>query len=95
MTDVEADNAVVVHIDGGWFCPCHGSHYDISGRIRRGPAPVSHQPAGIARPDPFRLTIAYNSKPYSSTWRSPLTPSTTTRRSSSSVKSPVEMRRMK
>jgi ubiquinol-cytochrome c reductase iron-sulfur subunit len=24
---------------GGWFCPCHGSHYDISGRIRRGPAP--------------------------------------------------------
>lgn len=24
---------------GGWFCPCHGSHYDQSGRIRRGPAP--------------------------------------------------------
>jgi ubiquinol-cytochrome c reductase iron-sulfur subunit len=24
---------------GGWFCPCHGSHYDSSGRIRRGPAP--------------------------------------------------------
>ena len=23
----------------GWFCPCHGSHYDSSGRIRRGPAP--------------------------------------------------------
>lgn len=23
----------------GWFCPCHGSHYDISGRIRKGPAP--------------------------------------------------------
>ncbi|MEM7295567.1 MAG: ubiquinol-cytochrome c reductase iron-sulfur subunit [Pseudomonadota bacterium] len=23
---------------GGWFCPCHGSHYDTSGRIRRGPA---------------------------------------------------------
>ena len=22
----------------GWFCPCHGSHYDISGRIRKGPA---------------------------------------------------------
>lgn len=22
-----------------WFCPCHGSHYDISGRIRKGPAP--------------------------------------------------------
>ncbi|KAL2070728.1 hypothetical protein VTL71DRAFT_13754 [Oculimacula yallundae] len=26
---------------GGWFCPCHGSHYDISGRIRRGPAPLN------------------------------------------------------
>jgi len=25
----------------GWFCPCHGSHYDISGRIRKGPAPLN------------------------------------------------------
>ena len=25
----------------GWFCPCHGSHYDVSGRIRKGPAPVN------------------------------------------------------
>ncbi|MBA3326595.1 MAG: ubiquinol-cytochrome c reductase iron-sulfur subunit [Rhodobacteraceae bacterium] len=24
---------------GGWFCPCHGSHYDTAGRVRRGPAP--------------------------------------------------------
>ena len=24
---------------GGWFCPCHGSHYDLAGRIRKGPAP--------------------------------------------------------
>ncbi len=24
---------------GGWFCPCHGSHYDSAGRIRKGPAP--------------------------------------------------------
>lgn len=24
---------------GGWFCPCHGSHYDEAGRIRKGPAP--------------------------------------------------------
>ena len=23
----------------GWFCPCHGSHYDVSGRVRKGPAP--------------------------------------------------------
>lgn len=26
---------------GGWFCPCHGSHYDMSGRIRKGPAPLN------------------------------------------------------
>jgi ubiquinol-cytochrome c reductase iron-sulfur subunit len=26
---------------GGWFCPCHGSHYDTSGRIRLGPAPLN------------------------------------------------------
>ncbi len=25
----------------GWFCPCHGSHYDTAGRIRRGPAPAN------------------------------------------------------
>ena len=26
---------------GGWFCPCHGSHYDMAGRIRKGPAPAN------------------------------------------------------
>jgi ubiquinol-cytochrome c reductase iron-sulfur subunit len=26
---------------GGWFCPCHGSQYDTSGRIRQGPAPTN------------------------------------------------------
>ena len=26
---------------GGWFCPCHGSHYDASGRIPKGPAPLN------------------------------------------------------
>ena len=31
---------------GGWFCPCHGSDYDVSGRIRKGPAP-----ANLAVPD--------------------------------------------
>jgi ubiquinol-cytochrome c reductase iron-sulfur subunit len=31
-TDVKGEYA-------GWFCPCHGSHYDTSGRIRKGPAP--------------------------------------------------------
>lgn len=30
---------------GGWFCPCHGSDYDTSGRIRRGPAPANLPPA--------------------------------------------------
>jgi ubiquinol-cytochrome c reductase iron-sulfur subunit len=25
----------------GFFCPCHGSHYDTSGRIRKGPAPLN------------------------------------------------------
>ncbi len=30
---------------GGWFCPCHGSDYDTSGRIRRGPAPRNLPPA--------------------------------------------------
>ena len=26
---------------GGWFCPCHGSHYDTSARVRKGPAPAN------------------------------------------------------
>ena len=38
---VPLDNAGDFSLDGvgGWFCPCHGSHYDTAGRIRRGPAP--------------------------------------------------------
>ncbi|HZF43145.1 MAG TPA: ubiquinol-cytochrome c reductase iron-sulfur subunit [Sphingomonadaceae bacterium] len=28
---------------GGYFCPCHGSHYDTAGRIRKGPAPTNLQ----------------------------------------------------
>ena len=37
----EGDYAVVEgsQKSGGWFCPCHGSHYDTAGRIRKGPAP--------------------------------------------------------
>ena len=31
----------------GWFCPCHGSHYDTAGRIRKGPAP-SNLPVPVA-----------------------------------------------
>ncbi|NNK78159.1 MAG: ubiquinol-cytochrome c reductase iron-sulfur subunit [Litoreibacter sp.] len=33
---------------GGWFCPCHGSHYDTSGRIRKGPAP-ENLPVPVAK----------------------------------------------
>lgn len=33
---------------GGWYCPCHGSHYDTSGRIRKGPAP-ENLPVPVAR----------------------------------------------
>ena len=37
---------------GGWFCPCHGSHYDTSGRIRRGPAPQNmHIPVAAFESD--------------------------------------------
>ena len=32
----------------GWFCPCHGSHYDTSGRIRKGPAP-ENLPVPVAK----------------------------------------------
>ena len=31
---------------GGWYCPCHGSHYDTSGRIRKGPAPKNLEVPG-------------------------------------------------
>jgi len=34
---------------GGWFCPCHGSVYDTSGRIRQGPAPAELWAAGSGR----------------------------------------------
>jgi ubiquinol-cytochrome c reductase iron-sulfur subunit len=33
---------------GGWFCPCHGSHYDTSGRVRRGPAPKNLEVPEVA-----------------------------------------------
>ncbi len=42
---------------GGWFCPCHGSHYDIAGRIRRGPAPRNLEvpPAQFVDADTIKL----------------------------------------
>ncbi|KAG5422115.1 RIP1 [Candida metapsilosis] len=42
---------------GGWFCPCHGSHYDISGRIRKGPAPLNLEVPEYTFPDDDTLTV--------------------------------------
>ncbi|KAF2861040.1 ubiquinol-cytochrome c r [Piedraia hortae CBS 480.64] len=42
---------------GGWFCPCHGSHYDISGRIRKGPAPLNLEVPAYDFPDEGNLVI--------------------------------------
>lgn len=42
---------------GGWFCPCHGSHYDISGRIRRGPAPLNLEIPEYEFPEEGKLII--------------------------------------
>ena len=54
---------------GGWFCPCHGSHYDTAGRIRKGPAPqnlpvpairlsLRHQdPASVKKDNPHERTF--------------------------------------
>ncbi|KAF2225252.1 ubiquinol-cytochrome c reductase iron-sulfur subunit [Elsinoe ampelina] len=42
---------------GGWFCPCHGSHYDISGRIRKGPAPLNLEVPAYDFPEENSLVI--------------------------------------
>ncbi|KAK4448475.1 Rieske [2Fe-2S] iron-sulfur domain-containing protein [Podospora aff. communis PSN243] len=42
---------------GGWFCPCHGSHYDISGRIRKGPAPLNLEVPAYDFPEDDKLVI--------------------------------------
>ncbi|KHJ30940.1 putative ubiquinol-cytochrome c reductase iron-sulfur subunit [Erysiphe necator] len=42
---------------GGWFCPCHGSHYDISGRIRKGPAPMNLEVPSYSFPQETALLI--------------------------------------
>lgn len=42
---------------GGWFCPCHGSHYDTSGRIRKGPAPRNLDIPPYALAEDLKLTI--------------------------------------
>lgn len=42
---------------GGWFCPCHGSIYDASGRVRKGPAPRNLQIPPYAFLDDQRIRI--------------------------------------
>ncbi len=42
---------------GGWFCPCHGSHYDISGRIRKGPAPLNLEVPEYEFPEEGKVVI--------------------------------------
>lgn len=41
----------------GWFCPCHGSHYDISGRARKGPAPLNLEVPEYDFPEVRALSI--------------------------------------
>ncbi len=42
---------------GGWFCPCRGSHYDTSGRVRMGPAPLNLAVPDYSFTDDTSLTI--------------------------------------
>lgn len=43
---------------GGYFCPCHGSHYDTAGRIRKGPAPLNLEvPEYAFSPDGAKVTV--------------------------------------
>ena len=42
---------------GGYYCPCHGSHYDASGRIRKGPAPFNLEIPEYNFPDDDRLVV--------------------------------------
>ncbi len=42
---------------GGYFCPCHGSHYDTSGRIRKGPAPKNLEVPAVAFKSPTLIEI--------------------------------------
>ncbi len=42
---------------GGWFCPCHGSHYDTAGRIRKGPAPRNLAIPVVSFVDPTTILL--------------------------------------
>ena len=42
---------------GGYYCPCHGSHYDASGRIRKGPAPKNLEVPEYEFPEEGMLVV--------------------------------------
>ncbi|KAB7497223.1 Cytochrome b-c1 complex subunit Rieske, mitochondrial [Armadillidium nasatum] len=42
---------------GGYYCPCHGSHYDASGRVRKGPAPTNLEVPEYSFPEPGLLVV--------------------------------------
>lgn len=42
---------------GGYFCPCHGSHYDHSGRIRKGPAPLNMEVPKYSYLDDYTVKV--------------------------------------
>lgn len=42
---------------GGYYCPCHGSHYDASGRIRKGPAPLNLEIPEYSFPEEGLLVV--------------------------------------
>lgn len=42
---------------GGYYCPCHGSHYDASGRIRKGPAPLNLEVPPYSFPEDGLLIV--------------------------------------
>ena len=48
---------------GGYYCPCHGSHYDASGRIRKGPAPLNLE-VGFYKISEIHFTIFYFQVPF-------------------------------
>ena len=48
---------------GGWFCPCHGSVYDTSGRIRKGPAPRNLEVPPYAFLSDTKIKIGVEGKP--------------------------------
>lgn len=47
----------------GWFCPCHGSHYDTSGRIRQGPAPRNLEVPPYYYLDDSHILVGLNAPP--------------------------------